>query len=288
MTSAQVKAAVHAAAAAPSVHATSPWRFAVGQDAAGRDTVDLYADRSRQLAHVDPLGRLLMVSCGLALWFVRAGLDGHGHDVNVELLPDPADLDHLATVTVAEDRRRSTDGPGTAAFRSGGHTVITEPDRAQLRAQIADAVGHEGVWLRWLDSVHDRTTLSALTIRAARILSADCTFQSELREWLRDGPFASVTDLRPADDLVVVGTPFDGPTSWLDAGQAAGRLVLCASGAGMAVAPVGEALTVPWTRKQVATRLGLVGHPQLALRIGVSEDSGAPGTWTPPATPLPV
>ena len=46
-------AAARAAGHAPSIHNTQPWRWRVGA------TLDLYADRARQLAVTDPEGRLL-------------------------------------------------------------------------------------------------------------------------------------------------------------------------------------------------------------------------------------
>src|SRR3954463_1603732 len=58
---------------APSVHNTQPWTFVLFPD-----RVELRADRSRQLAVLDPGGRELVQSVGSALFNVRAALAGPG------------------------------------------------------------------------------------------------------------------------------------------------------------------------------------------------------------------
>jgi Nitroreductase family len=60
---------VATAARAPSVHNTQPWRFR-----AGRDTIDLLADRSRKLPRIDPAGREMLISCGAALFGLRLAI----------------------------------------------------------------------------------------------------------------------------------------------------------------------------------------------------------------------
>src|SRR5262245_36637254 len=89
------KAAV-AALGAPSVFNTQPWRWRIGGDVA-----ELRADRSRQVHSIDPDGRLLVLSCGIALHYARTALDTFGADVEVTYLPEP---DVLATIRlIAED-----------------------------------------------------------------------------------------------------------------------------------------------------------------------------------------
>ena len=56
---------VAAAARAPSVHNTQPWRFRAGPDA-----VELWTDPRRKL-RADPSGREMLISCGAALFGLR-------------------------------------------------------------------------------------------------------------------------------------------------------------------------------------------------------------------------
>jgi hypothetical protein len=92
--------AAEAALGAPSVFNTQPWRWVVRDDIA-----QLYADRTRQLRAVDPDGRLLTVSCGIALHQAMTTLAAFGHQVVVRRFPNPADPDLLAEIQMFGDAR---------------------------------------------------------------------------------------------------------------------------------------------------------------------------------------
>ena len=80
---------------APSIHNTQPWRWRV----LGK-TLELRAERHRQLDVTDPSGRLLTISCGTALHHARLALSAEGWIAAVQRLPDPADADLLARITL--------------------------------------------------------------------------------------------------------------------------------------------------------------------------------------------
>ena len=77
---------VHMACRAPSIHNTQPWAWRL----AGADTIELYADRRRQLAQIDPEGRALAISCGAALHHLVVAAEGFGLVAETHLLPLPA------------------------------------------------------------------------------------------------------------------------------------------------------------------------------------------------------
>jgi len=91
---ATVRAAVSLACRAPSVHNSQPWKW----QTAGNGTVQLFADRSRQLAEADPRGRDLVISCGAALHHLQVALVAAGWAPRVHRLPDERNPDHFATV----------------------------------------------------------------------------------------------------------------------------------------------------------------------------------------------
>ena len=68
--------------------------------------------------------------------------------------------------------------------------------------------------------------------------------------------------------VVVVGTEGDERRDWLTAGQGLGRLLLQATVAGLAVQPMTQVLEVPVLRARMRHVLGVVGHPQMLLRVG--------------------
>jgi nitroreductase len=75
--------------------------------------------------------------------------------------------------------------------------------------------------------------------------------------------------------VVLMGTRGDDRYDWLQAGRALGRVLLHATAAGLAASPLTQALDWPATRTRLQSRLSLVGHPQMLLRMGY-----------PPETPV--
>ncbi|WP_347060501.1 hypothetical protein ABC795_08205 [Blastococcus sp. HT6-30] len=71
---------------------------------------------------------------------------------------------------------------------------------------------------------------------------------------------------RPA--VVLMGTDGDDRTAWLRAGRALGRVLLEVTAAGLVASPLTQALDWPATRTRMQSRLSLVGHPQMLLRMG--------------------
>src|SRR5215470_7099860 len=89
----EVATLLAAATAAPSVHNSQPWRFAVAGD-----EVRLRLDRSRTLPVADPAGREAVISCGAALECLALAMGHLGYAAEVTLQPDPGEPDHLAAV----------------------------------------------------------------------------------------------------------------------------------------------------------------------------------------------
>jgi nitroreductase len=77
--------------------------------------------------------------------------------------------------------------------------------------------------------------------------------------------------------VLLLGTVNDDRAAWLEAGRAMGHLLLSATSAGLAASPLTQALDWAATRERLRTRLRLVGHPQMLLRVGYppAEEPGA-------------
>jgi hypothetical protein len=73
--------------------------------------------------------------------------------------------------------------------------------------------------------------------------------------------------------VVLMGTEDDDRYSWLLAGRALGRVLLRATAAGVVASPLTQALDWPVTRTRLQSRLSLVGHPQMLLRMGYAPDA---------------
>jgi hypothetical protein len=94
-----------------------------------------------------------------------------------------------------------------------------------------------------------------------------------------ESPFLTATDpdAPPPDverpTVVLMGTEGDDRYAWLLAGRALGRVLLHATVAGVAASPLTQALDWPATRTRMQSRLSLVGHPQMLLRMGYAPEA---------------
>src|SRR6516162_1298243 len=93
---------VRAAAAAPSLHNTQPWRFRVR---GGGSVIELLADPARMLPAADPGGRAAHVACGAALFNLRLAAAVAGQRPDIRLLPDSGQPLLLAEVRLVGTRQ---------------------------------------------------------------------------------------------------------------------------------------------------------------------------------------
>ena len=90
LTAEQVETVLTAAAAAPSLHNSQPWRFRTAPGA-----IELHADTGREISVADPDHRELVLACGAALLNLRLAIRALGVNVSVSLLPHPGEPNFL-------------------------------------------------------------------------------------------------------------------------------------------------------------------------------------------------
>jgi nitroreductase len=91
----QLKFLLNYAIIAPSSHNTQPWLFKI----VGDNIIELYADRTRALAVVDPDDRELTISCGAALSHLQIAIRHFGYVYKVKLFAGSINEDLLAQVS---------------------------------------------------------------------------------------------------------------------------------------------------------------------------------------------
>ncbi|HVS66929.1 MAG TPA: hypothetical protein VHE56_00145 [Mycobacteriales bacterium] len=303
MTPEEMRTVAEFAELSPSVHNTQPWRFVAQPQA-----LEIHIDPDRQLDYLDPDGRQLFISCGAATEFARLAIRSLGNGCTVRLLPEAGHETLVAKVVVgfpepptpAEARlidaipRRYTDrGPYT-----------DQPVSISVLHQMREAAGERRCWLRIVDRADDRLAVIRLLETAEAAEAADATYREEIEEWQRSGashdgiPVDSFPDWRSQhrladvplrdftgygrhahpgaldppqierDTIVLLGTDRDDRLSWLQAGRALADVLLVLTDANLVSQPLGPALDLPVTREQLRRELGLVGFPQMMLRVG--------------------
>ena len=304
--------AARTAGLAPSIHNTQPWRWRVDGS-----TLDLRAERSRQLAVTDPVGRMLAISCGAALHHVRVALAAEGWAVTVTRLPDESDQDLLARLTVTG---RIDVTPAamrllqTARIRHTDRRPLSEtPVEPAAIDSLRAACAAEGTRLHVLrpDAIVD---LAAAAARAQTIEELDPSWRDELAYWAggaRDGGLGVPDEVIPSTEpaTTVPGRYFgragglpvssghdtaatyailygdeDTHTAWLRAGEALSAVWLDAIEHDLALVPLSGAVEVIETRLALRRMLADVGEPFLVLRLGLA-DPDHPGPSHTPRLP---
>lgn len=303
--------AVRLAIRAPSIHNTQPWIWR-----ANPSRIDLFADRSRQLEFVDPGGRALRVSCGAALFLLRAALLTAGWAESTTRTPNPYDADHLATVMITGHRPVEPEWVDIVAAarrrRTDRRPFLDEPIGADIIADLCAQAVLEGASLRGITRPEDRLVVAVAVGRADDYEAADPRYRAEMSRWTagsgRDGVPASAvprgsdrrTDVplrdfevgqvgtlpiprpRPVehDALFVLATGRDGAVDQIRAGEALCRVLLAVTRHGLAASPYTQPIEIPAPRLLLSRVLGGYGEPQIVLRVG----RPGPGV-EPPLTP---
>jgi nitroreductase len=304
--------AATAALRAPSIFNTQPWRWHIHEGIA-----DLRADRTRQLAVVDPTGAFLTLSCGVALHHALTTLAAGGHVAATERLGEPSDPDLLARVRVT-----SSGAPDGRAMRLCHAMLSRHTDRRPYVAGVVPeaalddlrrAAEEQGAHLHVLHP-GQVVLLSTAAGHAADAEIADPAYRVELARWTHrprrtgDGVPASTAvpqvprpvpvrefnlagagsaDPGPGTDAdaryAILFTDTDDPHAWLVAGEALSGILLTATAEGLAVAPMSDVVEVPAARAVLRQILSGIGHPMLALRIGRAAADPVAGTPRRPA-----
>jgi nitroreductase len=167
---------------APSRLNTQPWLFSVE-----RDRINLFADRRRCLAVVDPEDRQLTISCGAALHNLVVAMNRFGHRPEILTFPDLNRPDLLATVRWG--RRREPSVSIMREFRSmlhrrtrpalGNSGYIQDTALEELQALARG----EGIELEMPRNSDIRKTISELVQSAAEEQFLDYRFQREHASW---------------------------------------------------------------------------------------------------------
>ena len=299
----EVREVVEAATLAPSVHNTQPWRFS--WDGAA---LSVHEDPGRGLPVLDPLGRERVISCGAAVLHARLLIGYLGRACEVDLLPEPSHPQLMARIEVGGPIEPDAASDALALAIPRRYTdrgvFLDEPVPVEVVERLRVAAERERAWVHPVERQEDRVALAVLLSHALQIEEADPAYAAELQHWrtseraeqgipdaaLGDEPVtarASEYALRdfdagtdhgdrgsgeppPAEHplAVVLGTHDDERRDWLVAGMAMARLLLQATVDGLAASPMTQVVEVERLRLRLRRELGLVGMPQVVLRLG--------------------
>lgn len=294
----EVDAILLAAAAAPSLHNSQPWRFQVDNG-----TVELHADLLHELPAADPDHRELLLGCGAALLNLRLAIRALGFSADVRLMPDPSKPTLVAavrpqgtTVSTAADKKLAA-----AIFRrhTNRRPFLDEMVPEAVVGALRQAARSEQAWFAPVP-VSEHSELRDLLAFAHRTQLADALFVDEWQEWtgrpsdsvdgvpaasggtgpeqqdlwiMRDfsggqAPQRAGRDFESNPLIAVIGSFNDLPLAQLQAGQAMQRVLLTATVEGLSASFLSQVIEVPRTRRQLRALIGGGLWPQTVLRLG--------------------
>ena len=273
---------------APSGHNTQPWSFAVVPDG-----IEVFADYTRRLPHVDPADRELLMSLGAAIMNLRVAAAHFGFDSTVLYPRNPSDTTAVALVSLRETcdanppLRRLF--PAILRRRTNRQPFDGEPIDADAVSALADVADEHPDFVQFL-LPRDKVRIAELVARGDQLQMEDRAVREELADWMHSPVAAAV--LRRVDlgtlqgrrdaalvvtaPLLVVITSEDDQVKLLEAGQVLERLLLTATLAGLQYSFMNQPVQVATLRALLAP-LGRSAHPpQLLLRIGYAPPVAQP------------
>lgn len=302
-------AAAEAALNAPSIFNSQPWLWTVRDD-----RLELRADRSRQIASIDPHGRLIMISCGVAVHHAMVAISTHG--VQLKLLPDGRDADLVAVLLLREaappDRRLDALRAAIKERHTDRRPFQKEPINGTILDRIAAACHAQGAHLYFVPW-SQIPALALAAVGAGALQLSDPGYRRELADWTHRPPWSGdgvpvqtsveTTPRRvPARDFAPSGgnvmpagldndfgatygilhTDADTITDWLAAGMGLSAVLLTATAAALGTATISDVTEAPLVREYLRQLLPS-GQPQVAVRIGHPQPGGPPSTPRRPA-----
>lgn len=291
---AQLRFLVGYAILAASSHNSQPWRFAVFAD-----RIDVHADASRWLPVADPdrLELHLSLGCALENLLVAAERFGLGHET--AYLPDPAELDLVATATFHEGGQRSAfRDPRLFPAITVRHTNHQRYEDSHLDddwiERFQSCCVEQEIDLLLTADLETKHRVDDLVVRGDAVQFARPEYREELGHSIGAGAFGAswlmaklgklaVTYLNPGsiqakkDSAVLMSSPLLGVISGPDndrkvqlrAGQVYQRLSLLAATVGVWCQPLSQVIEVAALRSELAELLPKPGLLPLHLfRMG--------------------
>jgi hypothetical protein len=280
---------------APSTKNTQPWRFSIGEN-----TIGVFADLTRWQPVADRGRRELYISLGCALENLLVAGEQFGFRPEVSYFPQSANEELAATVTFHPDGTEPpTDRAGLAlanitARRTHHGLFRDEPVAREVREHLLHRCIAPGLRVDLIDDPAVRFRVVELNLHADEMEFADPEFRSELGHWVRQGVFgtprllarlagfllpqmnlgrvignrnAALLSSAPLVGLISART--DDPASQVRTGQTLERLWLHATGIGMALQPMSQALEIPSLRAELARVIPESGWvPEQLFRLG--------------------
>jgi hypothetical protein len=194
---------VRAAVLAANPHDSQPWLFHVTET-----QIDLFADRKRNLGHIDPLLREMHIGLGCALENLLLAAEANGYTTHVTLLPDPADATAVARIALASGKSNVTDLYQAIPHRhTNRYPYDTTRPVTSTTLDSLRALNHDtDITIFWFTREDERQRVADLMVEAAKTLVADKVQNADSTRWMRNS-WQEIQQYRSGITLDAQGLP---------------------------------------------------------------------------------
>lgn len=163
-------------------HNSQPWIFRITET-----TIDLFADRTRQIGTVDPFLREMYIGLGCALENTLLAAQAEGFTATLGLMPDPADESHAARIELVPSSPLPSDLYSAIPNRhtDRGAYDTTRPLTSETFEAIASLVTEADVRLFWYKDETARAQFSQVANEATEALISDDEQSADSHRWWR-------------------------------------------------------------------------------------------------------
>lgn len=163
-------------------HNSQPWIFRIAES-----TIDLFADRTRQIGAVDPFLREMYVGLGCAVENMMIAAGAEGFTATLQLMPDPADEAHAAHLDLLPSSPLPSDLHSAIPNRhtDRGAYDIARPVTTETFAEIEALITEADVRLFWYTDETTRAQFSQVANAATEALIADDQQSADSHRWWR-------------------------------------------------------------------------------------------------------
>jgi hypothetical protein len=176
---------VRAAILAANPHNSQPWRFRIGPA-----SIDLFADRDRNIGSIDPLLREMHIGLGCALENLLLAASAQGYEYRLALFPSPADTAHVARVELERGSKPKVISPLYAAIprrhtNRGAYDISRPLDSSSFDEMQTLGADLPTVSVRWFTNPDSRRQVAALIVQATEAIIADRQQSQDSAAWFR-------------------------------------------------------------------------------------------------------
>lgn len=163
-------------------HNSQPWHFRMSEQA-----IDLYADYTRQIGLIDPVQREMHIGLGCAVENMTLAAQAEGFTVEVSLLPDSNDPEHVAHLALTAGQPQVSDLYTAIPNRHTNRSPydLTRSVAPDLLTSLAALADDDAVHVFWYTDSAARDKFGAYGIAAAETLIADEQQSIDSSSWWR-------------------------------------------------------------------------------------------------------